>query len=157
MQMINETSRGYLSSTARDTLASLARSLADDVAETAMRLFATDLQVEAFNMQRLLAVRLCRLHSTLIEDMQTKNYIHVCCVHYFHYAYLVKQLAVRIFVCFIVIQKPGTMYVFDAVDSGDKKRLTRKEGVTAGEKISLKIGCPVMLLRNMSAALVNGR
>ena len=62
-------------------------------------------------MQRLLAVRICRLHSTLIEDMQTKNYIHVCCVHYFHYAYLVKQLAVRIIVCFIVIQKPGTMYV----------------------------------------------
>ena len=49
------------------------------------------------------------------------------------------------------------MYVFDAVDSGDKKRLTRKEGVTAGKKISLKIGCPVMLLRNMSAALVNCR
>ena len=45
---------------------------ADDVAETATRLFATDLQVKVFNMQRLLAVRLCRLHSTLIEDMQTK-------------------------------------------------------------------------------------
>ena len=66
MQMINETSRGYLSSTARDTLTSLALPLADDVAETAMRLFATDLQVVLIKL-----LYLCTLlfaHSNILGE-----------------------------------------------------------------------------------------
>ena len=43
--------------------------------------------------------------------------------------------------------------MFDSVDFGDNKRLTRKEDMTAAKQIDLKIGCPMVLLRNMAAVL----
>ena len=52
-----------------------------------------------------------------------------------------------------LLEKPGEVYVFDSVDIGDVKHL---EELTVQPTIWLKVGAPVMLLRNLTNSLVNG-
>ena len=51
------------------------------------------------------------------------------------------------------LEIPGEVYVFDSVDIGDVKYL---EELTVQPNIWLKVGAPVMLLRNLTSSLVNG-
>jgi ATP-dependent DNA helicase PIF1 len=52
-----------------------------------------------------------------------------------------------------LMQVDGAMTVYRADDSGDTKKLNR---VMARRVVSLKVGCPVMLVKNLSPKLVNG-
>ena len=52
-----------------------------------------------------------------------------------------------------LLENPGEVYVFDSVDIGDVKYL---EELTVQPTIWLKVGAPVMPLRNLTNSLVNG-
>lgn len=47
----------------------------------------------------------------------------------------------------------GDMFEFQAIDSGDTSELTK---ITAPKTLWLKVGCPVILLQNLTNTLVNG-
>ena len=51
-----------------------------------------------------------------------------------------------------LLEMPGEVYVFGSVDIGDVKYL---EELTVQPTIWLKVGAPVMLLRNLTNSLVN--
>lgn len=68
------------------------------------------------------------------------------------------RLCARNFDCFVfnsckLMDMDGKVHVFKAVDDGD---LTKLENIPAPKSLHLKIGCPVMLLKNLSSKLVNG-
>jgi hypothetical protein len=48
------------------------------------------------------------------------------------------------------------MMQYNAEDSGDVARLNSSSGMLALKTLTVKRGCPVMLLRNLSDNLVNG-
>ena len=52
-----------------------------------------------------------------------------------------------------LIEKDGDLYEFVSEDSGDVKEL---ETITAPKILWLKVGCPIILLKNLSDTLVNG-
>ena len=52
-----------------------------------------------------------------------------------------------------LLENPGEVYVFDSVDIGDVKYL---EELTVQPTIWLKVGAPVMPLRNLTNSLING-
>lgn len=54
--MVNETARGQLSQSSHDLLRHLSRKLPQERLNSAIRLFATNLQVDTYNMDMLLEV-----------------------------------------------------------------------------------------------------
>ena len=56
LQMINEVARGEMSAASRGLLQSACRELPEHVRQSAVHLFATNVQVEAYNTHRLLEV-----------------------------------------------------------------------------------------------------
>lgn len=68
------------------------------------------------------------------------------------------RLCARNFDCFMynamkLIDLEGDEIVYNSVDEGDMSKL---EKLSVPKKLHLKIGCPVMLLKNLSVKLVNG-
>jgi ATP-dependent DNA helicase PIF1 len=52
-----------------------------------------------------------------------------------------------------LLNSPGNLFEFKAIDSGDTAELKK---LTVPSTLWLKVGCPVILLRNLSDILVNG-
>lgn len=52
-----------------------------------------------------------------------------------------------------ILEYPGRVYEFKSTDTGNEKGLS---GISAPHTLWLKVGCPVILLRNLSETLVNG-
>ena len=76
----------------------------------------------------------------------------------YHQVQSLFRLSARNFDCFMynamkLIDLDGDEIIYNSVDEGDVSKL---EKLSVPKKIHLKIGCPVMLLKNLSVKLVNG-